>query len=407
MLMKRFNFINIIAVAGDYLEMNFKHGITMHGKRAALIAVDIAKTMNFSDEDISDLRVLTLLHDYGITKSTYQKMRLSGRDSIEEDISHCIEGESLIPRCLLYKYRPNIILYSHEKLDGSGFFGLNGSGIPLFSQIINLSSDVEMCYRKGNNPTQILEFVESGIGTKYSPELAEIFRMTQDKVAFYLSLNSDNINLEIKSSITDDEFEMTYSLMEQMCAILEAAVNAKSPFTFKHSKNVSALADSMSRYYEFDEDRSKQFCIAAKLHDIGKLTVPDCIIDKKGPLTPEEFSKVKQHPYYTSKLLKESDVLENISKWASQHHEKLNGSGYPYGLNEKSLSFESQLMSVLDIFEALTDNRPYRKALPMKEVHNIMNAMVDRGELNERIVRDTLKMFSSNTDAYKMEHFCS
>ncbi|MGH4038156.1 MAG: HD-GYP domain-containing protein [Sphaerochaeta sp.] len=407
MLMKRFNFINIIAVSGDYIEMNFKHGITMHGKRAALIAVDIAKTMDFSEDDISDLRILTLLHDYGINKSTYQKMRLHGRDSIEEDISHCIEGEALIPRCLLYTYRPNIILYSHENFDGSGFFGLNGSGIPQFSQIIKLSSDVEMLYRRGKTPSQIIESVEAGIATKYSPELVEVFKKAQEKVAFYLSLHLDNINLEIKSSITDDEFEMSYSLMEQMCNILEAAVNAKSPFTFKHSKNVSALAHSMSRYYKFDEDKSKQFCIAAKLHDIGKLTVPDCIIDKKGPLTDEEFSKVKQHPYYTSKLLKESDVLENISKWASQHHEKLNGSGYPYGLSERDLCFESQLMSVLDIFEALTDNRPYRKALPMKEVHRIMNSMVDRGELNGRIVRDTLNMFSSNTDAYKMEHFCS
>lgn len=119
--------------------------------------------------------------------------------------------------------------------------------------------------------------------------------------------------------------------------------------------------------------------IAGLLHDIGKLAIPLNILDKNGPLTSQEFGIIKSHAYYTKIILDKIEDIPNISEWASNHHEKLNGQGYPRGLKADELSEESRIMAVCDIYQALTEDRPYRKGLNINNAFNIMDEMVSGG----------------------------
>ncbi|HAR87352.1 MAG TPA: hydrolase, partial [Clostridium sp.] len=123
------------------------------------------------------------------------------------------------------------------------------------------------------------------------------------------------------------------------------------------------------------------------LHDIGKLAIPISILDKDGPLTEEEYSIIKSHTYYTKLILDKIDHISDISLWASSHHEKLNGKGYPRRLKAEDLSEECRIIGVCDIYQSLTADRPYRKGMYMYEAFNILDDMVNRNLICGNAVR--------------------
>ena len=137
--------------------------------------------------------------------------------------------------------------------------------------------------------------------------------------------------------------------------------------------------------------------IAGYLHDIGKLVVPPQVLNKSDKLTNEEWNIMKTHTYYTYQALSTSPNLNTIREWASYHHEKLNGEGYPFHLNENQLSLGSKIMGVSDVFTAITEDRPYRSGMEYSKVKNILNDMALKNELDEElvgIVMDNFKEFN-------------
>jgi HD-GYP domain-containing protein (c-di-GMP phosphodiesterase class II) len=150
----------------------------------------------------------------------------------------------------------------------------------------------------------------------------------------------------------------------------------------------------MASFYKLSDDKKLKLEIAADLHDIGKLAVPNTILDSPQKLTNDEFEIIKKHPYYTRIALTEIKGFEDITEWASNHHEKLNGKGYPFGKTAKDLDFESRLIACLDIYEALTEERPYRRSLEHEEAMEILNKMKDDGYIDVKITEDINHVFS-------------
>jgi HD-GYP domain-containing protein (c-di-GMP phosphodiesterase class II) len=149
----------------------------------------------------------------------------------------------------------------------------------------------------------------------------------------------------------------------------------------------------MADFYGFDAERKTKLTIAADLHDIGKLAVPNAVLDKPSTLNAAEMELVKPHTYYTRKTLESITGFEDITEWASNHHEKLDGTGYPYGFNGVRLDFESRLMACIDIFQALTEERPYRQPLDHDTVSRIMLDMASKGGIDQQITHSVLDNF--------------
>lgn len=133
--------------------------------------------------------------------------------------------------------------------------------------------------------------------------------------------------------------------------------------TYAHSLNVAMLANILGRWLHMEEHDLKLLTVAGMLHDIGKVLVPLEIIQKPGPLTKEEFEIIKQHSLNGYKLLKEKNVDTNICHAALLHHEKCDGSGYPLGLKGNRIDELAKLITIVDIYEAMTANRCYRKGI--------------------------------------------
>ncbi|MBK5201551.1 MAG: HD domain-containing protein [Spirochaetaceae bacterium] len=399
MLIKKIELINVLSDTLDYLESNLPNGPSNHSKRTTLIALKLAKVLKLDASEISSLCIYALIHDCATSNEEFHYLEKFGRDELEKSKIHCTLIESITPHSIVRCNDVNIILYHHENWDGSGLFGKKGIEIPLLSQIIKLASDIEILYRANKNSTEIFNLINIKCNYYYSQKLVDTFNVVQREPLFYKLLKKSFIDIELKSIVGNRTIDINSSALIELTIIFKAILNTKSPFTNEHSTRVSKLAAIMAEYYNFDEERTENFVFAAIIHDVGKLLVPNSILNKKGPLTKDEIFIIHKHPIHTQRLLNKIYGLEEICNWASQHHEKLNGSGYPYGLKESELCFESQLLTVLDIYEALSADRPYRPALSYEKLSIIMQDMVNKGELNEDMVNDALMLLRLKKNA--------
>lgn len=159
---------------------------------------------------------------------------------------------------------------------------------------------------------------------------------------------------------------------------------------------IAQKAEEMGRYYKLSEEECDKLFVAGALHDIGKLITDNVILDKPGKLTPEEYKEIQYHAMGTWDMLKNIEGIEDITKWAAYHHEKLDGSGYPFELTGDKLDKNSRLMACLDIYQALVEDRPYKAGMPHEEAMGILRKMGDAGQLDNQIIDDIDSCFGVN-----------
>jgi HD-GYP domain-containing protein (c-di-GMP phosphodiesterase class II) len=393
MKLNRNEFTTAFAFILDFLEMELRGNTSNHNKPTGLIAAQIGKAMGLPDEDIFDLSSYAMLHDNGITHECYNIFSKDGRERLDCTVSHCLTGERNLEAFPFLKRRENVIKYHHENFDGSGPFGLSGDDIPLFSQIIALAEPLEVAYAAGETHEDIISCIVGGTGRRYSPLMVEAFKNAASAVSFWLSLDSRFLDSEIGRHIPVYTIDIDLKQLLPISAIMSGIIDSKSPFTANHSKGLTEKTAVMCDYYGFNAAKKTRMMIASDLHDIGKLAIPNHIIDKPGKLSEPEFSQIKTHSFYTRKVIETVRGFEDIAEWAVNHHEKLDGSGYPFGLMAEACCFESRLIGCLDIYQALTEDRPYRAGMSHEESCKIIQKMANDGKISREITADVINVF--------------
>jgi putative nucleotidyltransferase with HDIG domain len=150
--------------------------------------------------------------------------------------------------------------------------------------------------------------------------------------------------------------------------VLAAAIDAKDPYTRGHSHRVSDISVAIAQQMGIKSDLVNDIRIGSLLHDIGKIGVPDQVLGKTAQLTPDEFDQIKKHPSVGYQIMYEVGLLHNTLPAIIEHHERLDGSGYPLGLKNEQISLMGRIVAVADVFDALTTDRPYRKAMDRESV---------------------------------------
>ncbi len=157
-------------------------------------------------------------------------------------------------------------------------------------------------------------------------------------------------------------------------------------FTRRHSESVSRVSKEISKSYGFDQVMQTKIGIAGSIHDVGKLFIPNALLEKKEILLPEEYLHIKDHSFYTYVILRLIPGLGDITQWAANHHERLDGSGYPFGLYAEDLDIPSRIISVADVFSALIETRPYKKGYTCNDVLSILQHEVLCFHLDKDII---------------------
>ncbi|MDH4945034.1 HD domain-containing phosphohydrolase [Sulfurimonas sp. C5] len=399
--MKNFNlntFLISISFALDLVEKELLGVHNFHSKRVAYISLRLARLLGLDSKESFDLVSLAVMHDNGLTEAAL-KTNLVEEEfyKLEQLKEHCVIGEKNVRDFPFLTNPKNIILYHHEHYDGSGFFGKKGDEIPLMSQIIAFADLLDSAYTLTDsslkNKHDIYKYVEENKGILFDPIIAEAFFQLARTTAFWLDVTDFMIVEAICNYVEEFTVDIGWNGIFQVSKVFSKIIDTKSKFTARHTAGLIEKIETMAIYYKFDQEKVTKLKIAASLHDLGKLAVSNKILEKETFLDPEEINTIQSHTYFTHRILHKLDAFEEIEEWAYQHHEKLDGSGYPYGLSADELCFESRLMGCLDIYQALTEHRPYRESVSHTTTMKIMTEMVANNKIDKIITKDIDKVF--------------
>ncbi len=357
-----------------------------HQQKLAYIVWQMGNAAKLSKEAIEKIFIAALFHNIGIL-AIEDKIRERRVDKENLDI-HCILGELLFEFTPLLKPSAKVIRYHHRpwnEWDSS-----IESPYVIESQILCLANMVELSIKHDqfilNQVDRITKDISSSSGSIINPNLADLFMTLSKREDFWLDLVSPRLYSLLINFKSFQNYIIGYDTIYSMTLLVRSIIDFRSIFTATHSAGVAECAGILSELFGFSEYETKLIKIAANLHDLGKLAIPDTILNKPDVLTEHEFNIVKQHPYFTYSILNTIQGFDQISKWAAFHHEKQNGSGYPFQIPGGMISTGSRIMAVADIFSALSEDRPYRKSMNKKAVNQILTDHVNNHNLDSRIV---------------------
>ena len=260
-----------------------------------------------------------------------------------------------------------------EHWDGSGKpEGKKGNDISLYARIALLAQVVDI-FRMSAGEDAARKEIENRSGTWFDPTLVKAFKAVAARPSFWDAMKDDDLRemiLELEPKNADINFDEDY--LDDIAAGFAQVVDAKSPFTKGHSERVALYADMIAEELQLTISHRRWLKCAALLHDIGKLGVSNSILDKPGKLDDAEWVAMRRHSAETELILSRISVFKKMAPVAAAHHERLDGKGYPNNLAGDEISFESRILAVADIFDALTADRPYRAAMPVSKALSIM-----------------------------------
>lgn len=349
-----------------------------HSKHVAYLSMMIAKELALPMEIKQDLYYAALLHDIGAS-NTYL---------VEE---HCVIGKDIVLKLPINNIIAEYIYYHHEHFDGTGPFELKGIKIPIPAQIICFSDLFDKKFR-GTTAVNLDLIKEINLWIQlnkalFNPNIISAFNNIIKKEYLLLDYFSHEFNSVLFRRVDVMSAPLDFNDLKLFAHAFSEIIDNRSHFTYRHSLGVANLVNKVTLALGYNEDIQNEMYIAALLHDIGKLLVPNSIIEKNGKLTAEERYEINKHTYYTRWVLDQIDGFEDISNYASNHHEKLNGSGYPLHLCGNQIKELDRIMAICDIYQALTEDRPYRSPMPLEKVWTIIDEMVDRNELDKNLVQ--------------------
>ncbi len=370
----------------DCVEQDYFKRTSYHGKRVAYLTMILGEHYPLSDKDMSYLIGCAILHDNGM--SDYYKYGDDLKDSEKLKI-HCLAGEKNMQLLPFYSYVKDVILHHHEMANGNGPFRIPSGKTPLYAQLIHIVDYVDVHYSlttmNNKDYKKMIDELEELKEIEFTSAIVEKFKevITFERIEEV----KDNVDQLLKDSRHNYYYDFPDSELLSICQLFARIIDNKSPHTRTHSVGVATCAAKMGIYYEYDEDMIMKLFFTGVMHDVGKLVISRDILEKPSGLTDQEYTYIQTHAYYSYQILNDMEIGD-IVHWSSFHHEKLDGSGYPFGKKASELDFIDRLMACCDIYQALTENRPYKEAMTHQNAIDLMIKMAESDKIDIQIVKD-------------------
>ena len=356
------NLGNLVLSLSDALDLAFS-SLAMHQQRTAFIVWELGKRAKLEEKRIENVFIAGLLHDIGAL-SIEEKKSLHDNETTEVE-QHCIRGHNLFksnpwlaPCADLVRYHHRDWVMWEEPRDAPKVFD---------SQLLFLADYLE---RQVDRKTYILHQNEALCsrlkelaGKQISSEIIDLFLELSRREEFWLDLTSPRLYSLLLNNGPFQTIEVDINSIVIFAKLLSMIVDFKSPFTATHSSGVARCSMLLAEIVGMSESEVKLMEVAGLLHDLGKMVIPNAILEKPAGLAHTEMAVIKQHTYYTFSILSTIAGLQMIAEWAAYHHERLDGKGYPFRREAHEINLGARIMAVSDIFTALAENRPYRKGM--------------------------------------------
>ena len=389
-----------LSTALDHVEGEVLGVSDHHSKRVAFMCTQMARHLGLTDNDVLHLTGAAVMHDNALTEYIAVKrlLGISAKDVIRGELApHCEMGEKNAESLPFYNSIKDIILFHHENADGSGPFCQLANETPLFAQIIHVADNADAEFTLNahieDKYDDLIAWLEDNRGVLFTDEIVDIFEdaLPLDELQ---RMEGEQILTLLDEVIPCKQQEMNGTEMVALGTLFAKITDYKSHFTSMHSLGCAQKAELMGKFYGDTPAECTQLFLIGALHDIGKLTIPNEILEKPARLSETEFETMKHHTDASYDMLKGVTNLEEAAQCAHLHHEKLDGSGYPLGKTSEQLTRNEKLFCCIDIYQALTEERPYKTSLTHDEAMAVMHSMVRDHKIDEKITADIDHCFS-------------
>lgn len=364
-----------------------------HLQRTAVIIWYLSQRVGLNKTEISNAFLAGMLHDIGTLSKDRAQLTLGSEGFL--DGHEQLAGSMTAGIRFLQPIAP-ILENHHTEWSGGG-----KDNLPLIHYLVHMADTFELYLRgiKGDYFSQreriITDFFAQS--TPWPAPLEQALRESAHQDGFWFRLGNPTLSQVVNAiSPLHDQMLDHHDFLE-VCQLISKIVDKYSSFTRTHSASVAHVAARLAELYGYDIDMQEKICIAGYLHDIGKLFIPLDILEKHGKLESWEYAIMKQHSYKTLVMLHPISELGDIVQWAANHHERLDGSGYPFSLRAASLDIPSRILAVADVFTAMTENRPYRQGMQSAKALAILREEA----ANNRLDREIVALLDHNIDSVK------
>lgn len=379
------NFGNLLLSLSDALELS-NPSLMQHQMRTAYVAWEIAKRAGLTAEEIETIFLAALFHDIGAL-TPEEKILIHSFEEVDAD-RHCFKGKLLFELVPWLAPAAPLVRYHHR--EWQEWSADDPAKLVCCSQILLLADHLERRIDRSKyillQNEEILADMQSLAGSVADPELVDCLRQAADREEFWLDLTSPRLYSLLLNFGPYQRRELSIDDLSEIANVFSFIIDFRSQFTATHSAGVAECAKRLADHFGLTSTEVKMMEIAGQLHDLGKLSIPNAILEKPSGLTREEFAVIKRHTYYTYSILNTIGGLGPIPEWGALHHEKLDGNGYPFRLPAQDIGTGSRIMQVADLFTAMAESRPYRKmGMPKDQIVRIFCDRVNEGTLDRRI----------------------
>ena len=374
-----------------------------HHFEVAYIAGELAGEAGLSAARRAELVTAGALHDIGAL-SLAEKLGAMQFEASNPH-RHAEMSYRLLKTFTPFDELARLVRYHHARWDGGGT-GPDRRDVPLGSHILHLADRVAVLKDKRshilNQSGRIREKIKKESGAMFHPDLVDAFLRASEKPAFWLSVESPRAELARPRDGNGQVLRLDSCELLALTRLFAHIIDFRSQFTATHSAGVAAVAKALAGLAGLSVRECGLMEIAGHLHDLGKLAIPAEILDKEEPLTREEFNVIYSHPFHTGRALRRIRGLSAVTTWAADHHERLDGRGYPYRLPAGDLPLGSRITAVADVFTAIVEGRPYQEKMGPETAISIIGQLAEKSQLDPALA-ELLAANSTHIDAERAQ----
>jgi HD-GYP domain-containing protein (c-di-GMP phosphodiesterase class II) len=301
--------------------------------------------------------------------------------------SHCLSAALLAEEIGLGADVCESLPYAYERWDGSGLpTGAAGSAIPVAMRVAQVADIAEVHHRAYGAQAAVAE-VRRRSGKQFDPDIVAVFTSASDD----LLRDSEDVWSAAADLAPDPGEALSGPALDRLLRAMGDFVDLKCPFTLGHSRAVAELAENAGKCARLSTDDIDILRRAGYVHDLGRIGVSNRVWEKPGELTDAERERVQIHPYLTGRILARVGGLKAVREVAVNHHERLDGSGYPNGLRGDDLSVRDRILAAAESYRSAMEPRPYRDALDDAAAAKHLRSEAARGRLDGDVVEAVLE----------------
>jgi HD-GYP domain-containing protein (c-di-GMP phosphodiesterase class II) len=360
-----------------------------HQIRTAFVSAELARACRLDYGQTEKLFIAALLHDIGAL-SPEEKIGAHIYEDLRPE-PHCQRGGKLFREAFWLEPSARIVDWHHTpmKVHKDMDRSISESDV-LASQIVFLADHLERAIRRDvfilHQTVELRALMHELAGKAVHADVIGLFDQVSAAEGFWLELVSMDLGRQLREHSLLRSIDLDYEAARSIAAVFKDMTDFRSRFTATHSTGVAVCARGIGEALAFTGRDLQQIDLAGLIHDIGKLVIPNAILCKPTSLTQKEYAVVRQHPFYTHRILSGVRGFEQIAEWAGFHHERLDGSGYCKQLERSELDVGAKVVAVADVATAIAEHRPYREPGNESKVLDALREMSGRGLLEPRIV---------------------